>query len=250
MDARTRHQLKTNELAEALARLREFSDRRALYLFVVVAVVVLVYAGYRLHEWQSRQTLAAGWWTLATQVNTRDPTQDAPIRKLRELLDTYRDPGLHAAARLRLGVLLRRKALLTGDAQARQEAIETLQAIVDDPQTPPGFRAGALYTLGLAYEDRRDLEQARQAYERLVQGEEFAGVPYVDLARQRLESLSETTGPVALVPGFPPLDLPTPATAPATQPTRVTNVSALPAVAPTTTQPTDPPVPPASNDQP
>jgi tetratricopeptide (TPR) repeat protein len=219
MDADTRHSLRQNELAEALARLKEFNDRRALFLLVVVAAGVLLYAGYRLRQWQNRQHLASGWWTLVTRVDTQNPAQDEPIDRLRELLNTHEQPGLEAASRLRLGATLRRKALLTGDKQALGQAIEVLDASVEDPATPREFRAAALYVLALAHEDRREFDEARPLYERLADSDGFAGSAFQDLAAERLESMEEYEEAVAFEPGFA-LDIPAlaPSTAPTTAP--------------------------------
>ena len=76
MDADTRHQLKQNELAETLSKLRDFSDKRTLTWLAVIVAIALVYAGYRYWSWQHEVGVTEAYQTLA---NARGSVADASL---------------------------------------------------------------------------------------------------------------------------------------------------------------------------
>ena len=228
MDAETRHQLKQNELAEALTRLSKLNDKRLGYAIVALVVIAIVYVGFRVQRNRHQSTLAAGWEALAT-VSVMGG--DASVQQLRNLIDTTTDAPLADAATLKLAMALKQRAL-SGDQAAGAEAIKVLQGVVDDDAAPASLRAAAQFNIGFLHENAREFDAARTAYTRLSDSAEFAGLPYPDLAAERLEGLDELTSRVEFEPGFPELDLPMVTTPPTTAPS-------VPTSAPTeaTTQP-------------
>ena len=212
MDADTRHQLKTNELAEWLSSI-SLSDRRTLLWIGVLLVIALGYAAWRVNAWQ-RQTLLDQQWATLAQVSAElaQPTNET-FDRARQLIVEAKDPTLAMLARLRLASALIREAGANADDPYLTEAGSLLETIVNDASVPPQIRAGALYELGTVHETRRELDAARKCYQQLLDEPAFAGIPYVELARGRLETLDDLSRPVEFLPGQPPA-----ATRPATQP--------------------------------
>lgn len=224
MDADTRHQLKTNELAEWLGSI-SLSDRRTLLWIGILLVIVLGYAAWRVNAWQKQSLLDQQWATLAqVSAELTQPTSET-FDRARQLITEARDPTLAMLARLRLASALIREAGANPDDPYLTEAASLLETIAGDPSVPPQIRAGALYELGTVHETRRELDAARKCYQQLLDEKAFAGIPYVDLARQRLATLDDLARPVEFLPGQPP-----PATQPATQP--ATAPATQPATAP------------------
>ena len=221
MDAETRHQLKTNELAEWLSSI-SLSDRRTQLWIGILLIVVLGYTAWRVNAWQKQTLLDQQWATLAqVSAELTQPTSET-FDRARQLIRDAKDPTLAMLARLRLASALIREAGANADDPYLTEAASLLQTIVDDPSVPAQIRAAALYELGTVHETRRELDAARKCYQQLIDEKAFAGIPYVDLARGRLDSLDELAEPIQFLPGEPPpatQPATQPATAPATQPT-------------------------------
>jgi len=245
MDADKRHQLKTNELADALAKLRTFgADPQTRWWLLGLAAVVVLVVGYRV--WAGlRETRAASGWQELDQVARRMQTDRAgAIDELRTLASNAPNQTLAAAARLRLANALRSEA--ASNPQRREqllaESVETLKALADDPSAAPSLAAAAIFSLATSYESLHNLDAAKAAYERIMQGAPFAGSPFHALATQRLATLDDLRAPTVFVPGLPPsAQPPPPSTAPVgTQPAPPTasipSADDLPA-APVTTQP-------------
>lgn len=228
MDADTRHQLKTNELGEILERITNLRDPRVQLGIVAIALLIVLFAGYRFMSWRADVATRAGWMTLDTVGSTDPGLGEAPLDTLRRVIAGTSDAALGATARLRLvdGLLARAVA---GDTGRLEEAREELESVLASG-APPLLKAAALYQLANLYETRRDFERAREAYQRLLHDPTFAGSPFVALARSRLASLDDLPRQIEFQPGLPP---PPPA---ATQP-----ITIIPAeTAPTTQEADDP----------
>ena len=65
MDAETRHELKTNELAQVIDRIRNFDDERMRYVLIALTIILLAVVGYRWWSWSSRSALEGDWKHLA-----------------------------------------------------------------------------------------------------------------------------------------------------------------------------------------
>jgi len=216
MDADTRHQLKTNELVQLLSRI-DLSDRRLWYWIVGVGLVVVLYFGWKLRNWQARAALDLEWQSLRS-LDTSTKHGDAPLEQLRRLISENSDPRVVAAARLRLGnALFERAGENTAESSSYlDEAVRELAAVAESADVPPAMPAAALFKLGKVYETRREFDQARQVYERLRDDSRFEGVPFRELAADRLELLDKLAARIELQPGLAPL--PPPASKPASAP--------------------------------
>ena len=207
MDADKRHQLKTNELAEALTKLRDFGgDRQTRIWLAVLAVALIVIVGYRTWGRVQAGRLAHGWQTFA-EVGPRVETDAAGAAEdLRSLISSAPNRAVAAAARLRLADALRRIA--ESDPQQADavlnESVEALAAVVDDDRVSPALVAAASYSLGTSYESLRDFDRAAEAYKLVSEDVRFAGSPFVDMAADRLASLDDLRVPVDFEPGLPP----------------------------------------------
>ncbi len=206
MDAETRHQLKQNEFAEALSKLRDFTDARFWYCVIVIVIVAGGWAGYRLWQGQQAATLESNWSQLLA-IRMMDPGGvGESINQLNALISDNSDPKLVAAARLRLGNALTLQTLM--DPMRREsllrEAVEVYAAIANTPEVPDSIAAAATYALGTAHESLREFDEARRMYAALGAEERFAETPFKEMAAQRLETLDEVTVKVVFMPGQAP----------------------------------------------
>jgi hypothetical protein len=218
MDADTRHQLKQNELAEALSKLVSFSDKRTLAWLVVILVVALAYAGYKLWSWRQHTHLIDAQQTLA-QINAIDTSLgEAPLEQLRRLIADSSQPGLLALARLRLAEGLEARGKLADGSAKLAEAEAEYNSLLRMPGAPGTIKAAALYRLGIICENKRDFAGAREMYTTLSRNPSYRGSPFVTVAEARLKQLDELAVPVAFEPGMNPAPPPAPVPASTTQP--------------------------------
>lgn len=208
MDASKRHQLKTNELAEALSRIRDWgSDPQTRYWTIGLAVVVVLAIGYRVWS-QVRESRVTNAWseldTASAKVHS-EPTASAAA--LRALISSTSDPVVAANARLRLaGLLLSEVDKQPDNAdELLTQVVEALKPLTEDAQVAAPLAATAEYALGTAYEDLRKLDLAGSAYKRLTEDQRFAGSPFVERAAKRLQNLEDLRRPVTLQAGAPPV---------------------------------------------
>ncbi len=216
MDAQRRHELKTNELSEALERIMSWNDPTLKYWLGGILLVLLVYGGYRLWGWNRLQTRIAGWERLIhLDTSAADPAAD-PVAELRSLADSSADRSLSGAARLRLAqALVERAERFPAEREALlHQAAGELQSMIGDPGLPASLVAAATYALASVHESLRDLPGAEAAYRTLAEPR-FTGTPFQFLAEERLKTLPDLARPVAFVEGKAP---PPPALPPAPGP--------------------------------
>lgn len=250
MDADTRHQLKQNELAEALAKLRDLRDPRFLYTVgavVVIAIGVLAWYGWR---YTQRQSLEQGWQRLekiAASMSAGDPAVTASAQS--DLRTMIRDTSSHwllGYARLELARSLVETGLLQPtDREANfAEAVKVLTELRTDPDAPPLINAPATFLLATTHESLREFDQAKDLYQALVNDARYAGSPYTTLATERLADIETLAAPVVFVPGDPPPPALASAPATASAPVATAPVATAPATPPSE-EPTAPDAPPA-----
>jgi predicted negative regulator of RcsB-dependent stress response len=214
MDADTRHQLKQNEFAEALQRLRDFSDKRTLGWLAAILIVALGFAAYKVWVWRQQVHLVESCQMLINVVPADTSRGDAPLATLRELIADDPQPGLVALARLQLAQGLEARGQEPDGAAKLAEAEKQYQAVIDMPAAPDQLKATATYRLGILYETTREFTKAREIYTSLSQNQQFTGSPFIEFAAARLEQLDKLITPIAFEPGLKPL----PTTQPASQP--------------------------------
>ncbi len=203
MDADTRHQLKQNELAEAIQKLREL-DKSTVYLIVAILVIIVLFAAYRIWTWQSARAEAANWQSLVQMGQPATGASPDMLDGLRGIADGSTTSALSNAARLELAGALAAEATETSDPQKLTEAAAVLQPLVDQHlQIPPAVGGPALYLLAGIQESQRDFDGARATYE-MLQSDHFAGSSLQVLVSAKLDSLDSLRTPIALQPGLPP----------------------------------------------
>ncbi len=210
MDADTRHQLKQNELAEALGRLRDWDNPTTRYTLLGLIAIVLLVAGWKGWSYSrqhAQEQATAQLGEFEAVIGAGDEAQIAAIiPDLREFIDTVSDPGLKTVARLWLARVRADQAVKDPNDReaALQDARDAYAAIVDSKNTPPVLEAAAQFGLATVSESLGDVDRARELYKDLTDNRRFAGSPYVDLASSRLENIDELRQEIALAEGTPP----------------------------------------------
>lgn len=220
MDADTRHQLKQNELAETLSKLRDFSDRRTIGWLVVIVLIALGYAGWKYWNWREAARLAQASQEVV-QIDVSDPALgDAPLTQLRQIISKG-DNAATTLARLKLAEGLQARGRAAGGGAKLDEAEQEYRNLVERANTSMNIRAAAWYRLGMLYETKRDFAKAREAYAKLTGDSSYAGSPFQDFASIRTDSLDELDAQVKFTPGvkpLPPVEVPAAETPPAEVP--------------------------------
>lgn len=216
MDAKTRHELKQNELAEALAKLRQFDSPSTRYTLLAVVVVLAAIGGWKLWGYSRQHALEQEWQSLAsiqTALSQADPAQASEARsQLQQLIDDADSAELAGYATLRLAQLqIDRAVEQPGQRQvALEEAVALLQELARSSEASPALVAAAAHALGKTHESLRQVDEARAAYQSVVDNEaRFAGSPFITLCGAALEQLDTLEVAIAFAPGDPPA-LPTP----------------------------------------
>ena len=232
MDAQTRHNLKQNELAEALFSLRDaWKNPRARQWTLLILLAVLVFVAVRVWRWSSRNAVHGGWAQLNSVLGEAKEPAEA-IAGLKGMIDRGATPPQLATARLLLAHMLLEEgakdvAKLKPNAE---EAVDVLK-LVTTADVPAQYVSTASFKLATAYETLGRFDDARAAYEHLSSEPQFAGTGYVDLAKRRFETMDA----VASVPQFLSGSPPPPASAPTmteVQPSVAPEIQISPGAAP------------------
>ena len=205
MDADTRHQLKQNELAQAIDQLRTL-DRGTIYTIVAVVAVLLLFGAFRVWQWQSVRSVESRWNALV-QLGGQGGGAAGTTSALRDVIAGDSSPLTHVARLSLANVLLQdaRENPTGADANVR-EAVEVLKPLADNyQQLEPAIGGPALNLLATAYECQRDFDAAKAVYDSL-QSEHFAGSPFAEVAHTKFTDVDLLRSQVQMTPGFPPLD--------------------------------------------
>ncbi len=255
MDADTRHQLKQNALAELLISLKDLNDPKWRYGLAVVLVVLLAIAGWKGWRYAQQRSLEHDWQRLSDIRSRFADDESAATSDLRTFISETSQPVLAASARLFLARARTDYALKNpGDQQVALEEVASLyQEVSSNTRTPAPLAAAAQFGLATTYESLRQLDKAAEAYQTLLDDKErYAGSPYVELARQRYDSLGKLRNPVVFEPGQPPEAPPATqaATTAVTIPPDQGPPTVSPAAPPAEGEPAQPPSPPPAESQP
>lgn len=216
MDAETRHQLKTNELGEALAKLRSWNDPTTIRWLIGLGLVVALVAGWKI--WSSLSAASKdNAWAALFEVDPQDDADGAKaISELRAIVDSATDTRLAMAARIRLARALLNEGATepTKRAAAVKEAIDVLKPAAESDALTPALRAAAMYLLATTYESGQQFGEAKSLYRALSEDPRYAGLPFVELATKKLQDFDGVTVAVSFTPGMKPADPAGPATTP------------------------------------
>ncbi|MBK8914165.1 MAG: hypothetical protein IPM64_06110 [Phycisphaerales bacterium] len=211
MDAETRHQLKQNELAAALGKLKNVEARKWLQTIGILVVLIGLVAGYKLWTAGREAAISRSWSELYRIDRDAPATPELdPVAKIRELIAAQPNADFQVAARLRLAKALNTRAV--GDP-AQHDALmrEVAAALQGAPASArPQQRIALDYAMSQIHESLGEFDRAKAIYERIVANDAYRGYPAYDLSRVKLDSLDQISKPVTFIPGSRPV----PATAP------------------------------------
>ena len=205
MDADKRHELKQNDLAEALRGLADFSDKRNVAWLAAILAIAVIYAGYKYFSWQARLDQAMIAQRLSAISLQDESMGDKSLNDLRELLSRAKDPGTKSLIRMKLAQGLELAGKSPDGAPKLAEAEAEYTAIVNMPGIADATKAPALYRLGLLSETKRDFSKAREYFAKLSEDPRYLGSPFVELAKARLDTLDTLATPIVFEPGYKPL---------------------------------------------
>ena len=210
MDAETRHQLKQNEFAGTLDKLREMKDPKYRYTvlgLIALLVAVVVWNTVRSSRAHSAEVASARLFELTSALATDDPNAaDVARADMRAYIDQSTDPALGGYARLSLSGLLISDALKSPDQRQAnlEDAANLLAEVTGNPKTPRALAAAARYSLATTYESLRQPEKARELYQQLTSDDRYKGSPFEVRAFERLDSMDVLEVAVHFEPGAPP----------------------------------------------
>jgi hypothetical protein len=208
MDADTRHQLKSNELAEALGKLQNLRDPRILYSLVGLGVLIVLVAGVFIWRSATRSASEKAWRELdrvSAALATADPNT-ASTADIQAFITEHEGDSLAEFGRLRLARVRVDQAMLHPEQRPAgfEEAAKLLESIRASAHTPTSLYAAATYMLASTYESLRRPQEAEKLYQQLTTEARFAGTPHRDLASNRLETMQYALAQVTFDPNEPP----------------------------------------------
>ena len=198
MDAETRHELKRNELADAIEKLPRLNDPRVQWAIAGVVVVIVAIVAWNVWRYNRDVALSSAWYALVTA-----SASDDAVAKLESLLASSTDARFEAACRVRLAqALLDRADSEPAQHRAAWERVaEVLERV--DRDSPPAVLGPALFMLATVQESLGRVSEAEQNY-RLLAEPRFDGSPYQTQAGERQNSVDEVQVRLELQPGSAP----------------------------------------------
>ncbi len=202
MDSQHRHELKENDLEQALRGAgRWWSAHGRTVLF---CILVLLGAGtaFRWYSVNTKTTRDKNWDTLALAT-----TPDKALLAS----ESAHTPGLRNLARLRAADLWLSRAALPNvagdpDADARlpaemlEEAERVYKQILNDQAAAVVFRLNAMLGLASVAESQQRWEDAAASYDRVMQLADKVYPAHATIARKRRDMLDRLKNPVVFAP--------------------------------------------------
>jgi tetratricopeptide (TPR) repeat protein len=229
-----RHELKTNELAEWLSHLPQWTKEN---LTTIIMVCVVIIVGIGIYTWRVynvsvvRVRERAEFTTLINQLagakmqilQTQDQERDAsfmllqPAKGLETFAQSTKNDRMATLALIKRAEALRaevhygnvEKEYFTSQITlAKNSYTEALQRCPDEPS----LAAAAKFGLGLCEEELGNFDQARQIYQEIVANPDFEPTVAVDQAKHRLATMADYKQEIVFGPAPKPA-----ATEPVTQ---------------------------------
>ena len=231
MKGKRRHELKSNDLAAALADFGQFFQSWGVYVVGGVAVVVVVAFIVTYMGSARADAIDQAYWELMTTEQQATPSQQAPrtdaelqqaLDKVSDLVDRTNDEQFKVQALAKRGDMAL-NAAMSGQTSIRpeflDEAAQAYERVVDQYRSHVLHYGKALYGLYLVEADRFAVDQdsshrdkAAGYLEKIRDDSRLSGTPYAKLAIGALNNIDETFQPIR----FPeaPAATPAPVTAP------------------------------------
>jgi tetratricopeptide (TPR) repeat protein len=215
MKSEHRHELRTNELAEWLNNLPQWTKKNLRMIIYVSVVVVLAAGSYVYHRYQKDvvevqkqveltnliaqlpqfkaqvlQSQISGFDNSYMLIQTADDLQTAA--------ENAKDDGAAAMALIKSAEVLRmelhyrlgrinRQDLESAIIQAKQRYNKAIEKVGASPY----LKVMARFGLGLCEEELGNFEGAQQIYREITTNPEFEGTTIASQAQQRLETMSD-----------------------------------------------------------
>ena len=222
MKSEHRHELKTNELAEWLANLPQWTKEN-LVTIICVSVFIVVLAGLYFWRGYSKNVLQVRERTkltyllnqlsggkvqiLQAQAQGRDLSflLLQPAKGLEAFAQTTKNNRMAALALIKQAEALRGELHYgTVEQSYVTEQINKAKAsytqAMEISSNNPSLAAGARFGLGLCEEELGNFEQARQIYRDIVAGAGYEGTVAVSQAQRRLKIMADHEQQIAFKP--------------------------------------------------
>jgi tetratricopeptide (TPR) repeat protein len=215
MDSKERHEMMTNELADWMGHIPNFLTTYRNQLIGVALVIVGLISWPILNRWRQQSdfttkaeivgildSLDMGKYQALSQQqnNQQDVKADSFLVAASNLADEAKKApteDLSAIALIKRGQALRmdlfyRKEIAAEDAVSSQikQAQEAYQAAFDKGKMPV-VKAMAQFGLGLCFEESGQLEEAKAAYQKIVDESSYAGTPLPVAAKDRIDKMAD-----------------------------------------------------------
>lgn len=234
MKSEHRHELKTNELAEWLANLPEWTKEHLVAIISVSALIIAIagvymWMGYNKNVVHVRERIeftrllnqisVAKMQIRQAQEEQRDLsfTLLQPAKALEAFAQNTTNDRMAALALIKEAQALRAELLYgTAEEQYFKEQINKAKAgyaeALEKSRGNPALAAAAEFGLGLCAEELGNFEEARQTYQDIVSNSDYEGTVTVAQAKRRLEIMDDYKEEIAFKPN------PNPQPASASQP--------------------------------
>ncbi len=231
MKSEHRHELKTNELAEWLSNLPQWTKENLTTIIIILAVVVAASAFYVRYRYRKsavaqeqleftnllNQLSASKMQVLSAQAQGRDLSFILlqPANSLGAFAQNAKSDQMAALALIKQAEALRTElhyrpgtvseqdvtAQINQAKAAYTEAIQTRLRWASNPS----LTAAAEFGLGLCEEELGNFEKAQQIYQIIAENPDFEGTVAVTQAKHRLETMADYKQKVIFKPAPTPL---------------------------------------------
>jgi tetratricopeptide (TPR) repeat protein len=217
MKSEHRHELKTNELAEWLSNLPQWTKENLTTIVVISAVIVVAAAFYIRHRYSKtavaeeqleftnllNQLSASKMQVLNAQAQGRDLSFILlqPANSLGNFAQTAKSDQMAALALIKQAEALRTELhyrpgtvseqdLMAQINQAKAAYTEAIHSRLKRTSNP-SLMAAAEFGLGLCEEELGNFEKAQQIYQVIAENPDFEGAVAVAQAKHRLETMAD-----------------------------------------------------------
>jgi len=232
MDSKHRHELMHNELADWIGKLPEMIKAYRNQIIGVILVIIGFISWPILNRWRTESDLAAqavitdkiaavemAKFMAMNSYAQPDPNADA-VSSLLVAANALSDEAkaapnkeLAALALVKQGQALRTELLLKKEVVPQDIVAAQIKKAQDayqealDKATLPSIKGMAQFGLGLCSEELGQLEQAKEAYQKITGDAAYAGMPFMKMAQDRIDNMADNNATYSFV------ETPKPATA-------------------------------------
>jgi len=230
MKAEHRHELKTNELAEWLSNLPQWTKENLTTIIIILAVIVAALAFYVRYRYSKslvadeqfeftnllNQLSASKMQVLSAQAEGRDLSFILlqPANSLGTFAQNAKNDRMAALALIKQAEALRTELhyrpgtisnedLTSQINQAKAAYTEAIQTRLQGTSNP-SLTAAAEFGLGLCEEELGNFEKAQQIYQIIAENPDFEGTVAVTQAKHRLETMADYKQKVIFKPAPAP----------------------------------------------